>query len=289
MFDAPFEIILKELDYWYIIAVKSLPGLIVAVIAVVLFSFLAKYARKASNRIFTNRSDSIAIVRLIGTTVYFIVLVTGVIIALSFLKLDGAVNKLLAGAGIIGLALGFAFQDIIANIFSGVVIAVKRIIKIGDLIETKESFGTVIDIGLRSTIINNLNGQIVIIPSRDILQNRIINYTMLGERRIEIECGISYHSDLEKAASVAINAVKKVPYLLHDKPIDLYYSKFDSSSINFILYFWIKFNKQPEYLEALSEAIINITKDFAENNITIPYPIRTINIQDFNKIEKKEL
>ena len=86
----------------------------------------------------------------------------------------------------------------------------------------------------------------------------------------------SYGDDLEKVKEVAIEAVKKISVLDPDKPPVLFYESFADSSINFILQIWINSTEQPIFLQARSEAVMLIKKAFDENNIAIPFPIRTL-------------
>lgn len=292
MFEAPYNIIVNVLNGWYVSTIAALPSLVVALITLIFFLILAKYIRKLSHKILQRVSLAVSANHLISNVIYIFVIVIGIMVALSFLSLDGTVNKLLAGAGIIGLGISFAFQDIIANIFSGAIIAVKNLVKIGDLIETNDVFGRVERIGLRTVEMNNLDGQLVIIPSRLVLQNIIKHYSANGKRRVVIEVGISYSENLPFVKEVVLNAISMVDGLLKDDPVEFYYTKFDDSSINFITRFWIKSSTQPKYLEAVSNSIMNIKAAFDENGITIPFPIRTLDI-DKNTIseiiEKKSI
>ena len=117
---------------------------------------------------------------------------------LSILQLDKAVTSILAGAGIIGLALAFAFQDIAANFISGIFISFRKPIKLGDVVKINDYMGKVEQINLRDTIILTFQGQMVIIPNKDVFQSPIENYSLLGRRRLDLVVGVSYGDDLEK-------------------------------------------------------------------------------------------
>jgi small conductance mechanosensitive channel len=91
-----------------------------------------------------------------------------------------------------------------------------------------------------------------------------------------LKVGVSYGEDLEQVRAVTLNAIKALPDLLAREDISLYYTEFGDSSINFELRFWINFKKQPDYLQARSEAIIAIKKAYNKHNISIPFPIRTL-------------
>jgi len=279
LFENPFDIIFDELHSWYVGSVRAFPSLIVAIITLLFFVILAKYIRKLTHKVLARTSSADVATSLISNIIYITVIIIGIMVALSTLNLEGTVNKLLAGAGIIGLGISFAFQDIIANLFSGAIIALKGIVKIGDIIETNTIFGTVTKIGLRTVDIHNLNGQIVVIPSRLVLQNPITNYTVLGKRRITLEVGVSYSENLQMVKELVIQTISRQKYVLTDEAIECFFTKFDSSSINFISRFWIQFNDQTQYLDAVSNAIINIKSAFDDNSITIPFPIRTLDFK----------
>ena len=136
--------------------------------------------------------------------------------------------------------------------------------------------GLVEKIDLRVTVIKTFQGLHVIIPNKDVFQTPVTNYTKTNERRIDLEVGVSYGDDLEQVKEVAINAVAQLPYLLPDKEIKLFYTAFGDSAINFTLMLWVSYPDEPGFLQAQSDAIISIKKAFDAHNITIPFPIRTL-------------
>jgi small conductance mechanosensitive channel len=195
---------------------------------------------------------------------------------LAIIGLDKAVTSLLAGVGIVGLALGFAFQDIASNFVSGILLAIRKPVQIGDVIESNDHFGTVININLRSTIILSMQGQHVHIPNKDIYNKPIKNFSEEGKRRIDLKCGVSYGDNLEKVKQITIDAVKSIDYILPSDGIILFFKEFGDSSINFEVRYWVNFKKQPDYLAAPSDGVMRIKKAYDENNIMIPFPIRTL-------------
>jgi small-conductance mechanosensitive channel len=240
------------------------------------FYVLGKYARKAVTNLLGRVSANKTITNLLETIINISILGIGIFIALSVLQLDGAVTSLLAGAGIIGLALGFAFQDIASNFISGVILSIRHPFGIGDIISTNDYYGTVTNLNLRNTVIRTVTGQVVYIPNKKVFENPLENFTATGERRIDLSCGISYGDDLEKARTIATEAVDNVDHVLSDRGIEFYFDEFGSSSINFKIRFWVGFRTNPDYWDARSEAIIAISKAFDQNDIMIPFPIRTL-------------
>jgi small conductance mechanosensitive channel len=201
-------------------------------------------------------------------------------IALSVLNLEKTVTSLLAGVGIIGLALGFAFQDLAANLMSGFMIAANEPLASGDLIENSGHLGFVESVTLRFTMLRTFQGQLVRIPNRMIFENPLVNYTKTGERRVDVEVGVAYGEDLDEVERVAVQAVETIEERNTRKPVDFYYRQFGSSSIDFSIRFWIDVDKH-DYFGAHSAAIRRIKKAFDDNDITIPFPIRTL---DFSEV-----
>jgi small conductance mechanosensitive channel len=195
---------------------------------------------------------------------------------LGVLGLDKALTSLLAGIGVVGLALGFAFQDIAANFVSGIILAFKRPFIIGDIIQINDLMGQISRTDLRVTTIETFQGQEVFVPNKDILQGAIYNFSVLRKRRIDIAVGVSYADDLEKVEEVVMNAITNLEGVIDKDKIGFDYSEFDSSSINFNIRFWVDFPGQIGFLKMKSTAIKTIKKAFDEHEITIPFPIRTL-------------
>ena len=203
-------------------------------------------------------------------------LVVGLFVALGVLGLDKTVTSLLAGVGIVGLALGFAFQDIAANFMSGLILSFRHPFRVGHLVQTQGFMGVVADISLRTTVLRQLTGEHVRIPNKDVLGNPLINFSAAGERRVDLEVGVSYGEDLERVREVALRAVESVAPRRQERPVELFYEGFGDSSIDFVVRFWIDFARQPDYLAARSAAVIAIKQAFDREGITIPFPIRTL-------------
>jgi small conductance mechanosensitive channel len=257
--------------------VLLLPNLLVA--AGVLFGFwiLARVARNLLMRVLRRVSHSEQANRVLGNAVYLALLAAGVFVALGILGLQKTVASLLAGAGILGLALGFAFQDIAANLMAGIYISIQHPFRAGHLIETKDFFGVVQRGHQRWTEMRTQPGQIVLIPNKQVFENPIINYSTTGRRRVEIKAGVSYRDDLETVRRVAVRAVEQVSTRKPDTEVELFFEELGESSVDFVVRFWIDFTSQnADYLQARGEAIERLKRAFDENGITFPFPTRTL-------------
>lgn len=274
--DEALALILGKLTTWWQVAVANLPNLLVAVVIAALFWILASFVRSLANKGLKRTPMPNAIRKLIVGVIGFAVLAAGFFVALGVLGLDRTVLALLGGVGILGLALGFAFQDIAANFMSGILIAIRKPLEVGDIVESNDYFGTVDDINLRATVVRRPTGELVHIPNKLVFENPIVNYSTLGQRRIDLGCGVAYGDDLEKAGRLAVEAVEAIETRDPEREVELFYTEFGDSSINFIVRFWIPYRKQTDFLTARGEAIQRIKAAFDEGGITIPFPIRTL-------------
>lgn len=265
-----------KLHGWLETVVSHLPDFGLAVVVLVLFWLLAKGLRAGVARALARASENEAVNRLIATSTYLALLGAGVFFALGILNLDKTVTSLLAGAGILGLALAFAFQDAAENLVSGVTISITQPFRVGDLIETNGFLGTVEYLSLRSTAVRRPEGQLVLIPNSTVFKNPLINYTETSDRRVDLDVGISYADDLEKAKRVAIAALDGLEGRNAERDVELFYTGFGGSSIDFVIRFWLTDAYQGSYMAARSAAIQRIKTAFDREGITIPFPIRTL-------------
>ena len=265
-----------KLLHWLKEIIILLPNMLLAAAIVVFGWLMAKLARSIILKLLGRTKFGLSLRRLIADATALLVMMVGLFGALSVLHLDKTVTSILAGAGIIGLALGFAFQDIAANFISGVAMAVQRPIRAGELIETSGQVGVVERIDLRTTELRDLQGLQVIIPNKLIFQSILTNYTRNGERRVDLELGVSYGDDLEKVEKVTIEAVKTIEGLLPGHDVELFFKEFGDSSINLVVRFWVSSKSQGYYKGRRSAAIVAIKSAYDKNDIMIPFPIRTM-------------
>ncbi|MTI20016.1 mechanosensitive ion channel family protein [Fulvivirga sp. RKSG066] len=270
------ETVWNKVEGWVESFIAMIPNMAVAILLLLLFFLIAKISQKAFSNIFRRASNNRVLGNLFSTIVYYAVMGIGLFVILGVLKLEKTVTSLLAGVGVLGLALGFAFQDVAANFISGIILAFRTPFVIGDIVEVKDQMGIVQRTNLRVTVIKTFQGQEVYIPNKDVLQSAIVNYSILGERRVDISIGVSYGDDLEKVEKVVRKVIGDMEGVIRKDEMIFDYYEFANSSINFNIRFWIKYPDQPGFLQNRHEAIKKIKAAFAENDITIPFPIRTL-------------
>ena len=291
MKEEPIQTVIQKLESWLDAFIDLIPNMAVTLLLIIVFLVLARLGSKLFKKLFSKASNNEALSNLFSTVIYAIILGIGFFIMLGVLGLDKALTSVLAGIGVIGLALGFAFQDIAANFISGVILAFRRPFKLGDIIAVKDIMGKVSKTDLRVTVIETFQGQEVYIPNNDVLQGAIYNFSVLEKRRIDLAVGVSYADDLEKVEYVVLSTIKKLEGVIDEDRIGFDYSEFDSSSINFNIRFWVEYPSEPGYLKMRNKAIKAIKSAFDEQDITIPFPIRTLDfgIKGGQKLSQMEL
>lgn len=248
-----------------------------------LLTILVFFDRLVSNTVtnFSQTSESMRTSRsIIKGSVKVLIFGIGGLIILSTIGIP--ITPIVASLGITSLAVALALQPTLENFFSGVQLVMDKPIRVGDYIELDSGEqGFVEKIGWRSTWIKMLPNNIVVMPNSKLAQSKIINYYYPEkELSVPVEVGVHYNSDLEHVENVALDVARQI-LKSHKWGVDEYetfvvFHTFDSSSINFTVMLRAKeyFNRffiKSAYIKALH-------KRFAQEGITIPYPIRAINI-----------
>jgi len=275
-FQVSFKALFRKLQGWVNEIVLSLPNIVLASLVLVLAVFMSKYLKKIVRKGLIRTTDNQTVIGVLTNIVVSVFMLIALFIVLNILNLSDAVTALLGTAGVIGLAVGLALQDPLTNLFSGVLMSVRDYYKIGDIIETNGYFGKISKITLRSTIMTSPQGETIIIPNKDVIQNPVKNFSLNGKRRIDISCGVAYGDDLDKVKKIALNAIKDSGIANNSLPIEMFYTEFGDSSINFKLRYWKNVTAQKDFLSVQDEGIIVLKKAFDSNDVTIPFPITTL-------------
>lgn len=204
---------------------------------------------------------------------------TAVVIALDMVGIN--VMPFIAGASVLGAALGFAAKDTLSNVIAGVVLLMDRPFEVGDRIEVwnappnYSSWGDVVRIGLRATKIRTTDNLIVVIPNNEIMSRDIVNYT--AEKmptRVRISVGVAYGTDLERARKAALEAAAGADWVLRDPAPRVVQTNFGDCSIGLQVRVWIEDpRRRRETTSYLTDAV---KKAFDREGIEIPFPIRTL-------------
>ena len=269
-----------KLDGWLDAIILKLPNFAVAILVMVVFYFIAKGIRKFSYRVLFRKITEESIKQMLSRIMYAIVLIIGFFIALGVMQLDKVLTSVLAGAGVVGLAIGLALQGTLSNTFSGLMLSFLPKVRIGDFIEAQDKSGYVDEINLRNITLRQTDNEYVIIPNSIFIENPFTNYSLSDRSRIDVSCGVGYESNLQKVEDLVTKIISENFDQKENEGVEFFFTEFGDSSINFVTRFWISSTKPKPKLEAKHKAIMLIKKNFDEAGINIPFPIRTL---DFGK------
>jgi small conductance mechanosensitive channel len=267
------DIIIKKLQDWLTTTISMLPNLTIAVIVMTIAYFIAKFVRRIAERIVLRIVKSNAASSLVGIILQVAIMFVALTLSLQVLQLDKAVSSILAGIGIIGLALGFAFQDLTANFIAGVYMAFRRPLEIGERVETNGFIGTVERVELRTTTLRTLAGLNVTIPNKDIFQKPIINYTRSANRRVELDFLVPNTFDLDVIEQQLHQAVEDSEDGMSITDVRIYFVNIEDPKIKLHVSFRIESADPRPFMNARHRAIKAIYKLFAARGIVKLTPI----------------
>jgi small conductance mechanosensitive channel len=250
-----------------------LPKLITALVVFVAGLVLAGVVSRALKRAFERRNADPEITLLAMKVTRWAVVVLGTIVALD--QVDFNVTTFLAGLGILGFTVGFALQDVSKNFVAGLLLLLQQPFDIGEMVQVGEYTGKVQLVDLRATEIRTLDGRLVLIPNSDVFTNPIVNLSRPDSRRIELEAGVSYESDLERVRQLALEAIRSVEGLMEEPPPQVVYHTFGGSTIDMTILFWFD-NKTSNPQVARDQGLAAVKSAFEKAKVEMPFPTQVV-------------
>ena len=258
----PLQTVTGKLMSWAQDGLLILPNLAIAVIVLFLCWIAARLVSSLVQRVVGRLGSNQDAVRLLGFVAYAALLAGGVFVALGVLHLDKTVTSLLTGVGILGLTLGFALQDVASNLMAGLLIELHHPFRVDDVIATNDFVGRVTRITLRDTEIAQLDGQIVIVPNKEIFNKPVVNYSSASKRRVDFEIKVPPEVDLDDALKLAHDGVSAIDRRDERHEIELFFQSIEDTGTKLLVRFWIDSADEVAYLRARSTAIQRVKGSF---------------------------
>jgi len=211
--------------------------------------------------------------RAVGRWVSYVVALAGIVIFLVILGVQ--LGPLLAAFAALGVAIAFAIQDDLRNLWSGIQVQTRRPYKLGDEIATGEWQGIVEAINLRATTLRTRDGKSVEVPNANIMLRGIDNRTLTPTRRTTLAVGVAYDTDLERAQAILVDAVLGAEDVEAEPKPTAFVEAFNESTIDFAVRFWHGAGT-PDMWRARSAAAIAIKKALDDAGIEMAFPQRTV-------------
>ncbi len=245
-----------------------LPNLISALVLLLIFLILNKIIQKMLLSTFKRMEMARQVRSLLLKTAKVVLFIFATLTIADQLRFN--ITSLIAGVGVVGLALSFAAQDTIGNIISGIAMIIDGPFQEDDWISIGDLHASVTEIRLRTTLLTTFDNETVVVPNKQMAQERVINYSMTPRTRVRVSIGIAYKEDIAQARRVLLNLVKDDIRILEQPEPVVLVTELGGSSVNLQLRFWIedpmeKFSLMFEYNEKCKSAL-------DQAGIEIPFP-----------------
>jgi small-conductance mechanosensitive channel len=255
--------------------IRLLPQLCIALLVITVTMVAAKFARRIAEKLLGRTELRGTLINLVETMVGVLIWVLGILIAMTVIFPGVTPASILAVLGLGSVAVGFAFKDIFENFLAGVLIMLRKRMRLGDVIECEQIEGRVEAISLRDTHLRRLNNELVIVPNAFLFKNPVRIITENKHRRHDVEVGVAYDVDLDAAATVISKAVADCANISEDRPVEVYAKEFGDSSINFLVRWWA--GSKPVDAHASRDQVVRaIKRALDEAGMEIPFPNRTL-------------
>lgn len=256
----------------------SVITILLAIPIVYLASWVSKLARRFLDAtVLQQLTISDASRFTISSLVRYGVLVLAILIGLSIIGIN--LSSLAVVIGALGIGIGFGLQNVVANYVAGLVIFFERPLKEGDRILVNGLEGDVVQIKLRSTVINTLTNETIIVPNSQLVGNSIHNYSYNDKRIVIVNnVQVSYSTDLDQAQKVLLEVADRNPYALKTPPPGVRVAAFQDSGIQLAL--WTSIGEATNKLAALSWTNLEIWRAFKNADIVIPFPQVDLHVKE---------
>ena len=201
-----------------------------------------------------------------------IILLLGIILALNLLGAAAVITTILGGAGVIGLAIGFAVRDTVENYISSVMLSLRQPFRAKDHVVINDLEGIVVRLTSRATILMTLDGNHMRIPNAAVFKGIILNYSTNPERRFEFELGVDAEDDPVAGMKAGLDAIRELDFILRDPEPDALINTVGDSNIVLTFYAWID-QRETNFGKARSLAIRAAMRALEEQGFTLPEPI----------------
>lgn len=263
----------------------QLPLIAVGIIVFLIFFGLAYVARKAIKMAALKARVDSMLAALMSRIGYFLVIILGIFVAATVIFPGVNPGSLITSLGIGSVALGFAFKDVLQNLFAGFLILFYRPFIIGDQIKIDDFEGTVEEINVRATKIKTYDGERVVVPNNELYMKSVLVRTAFPHRRTKIEVGIGYGESHENARKILLDVLKNAEGVLDTPEPEVEVVALADSSVNMRMLFWT--NSQKTDTRKASNKVLSATKKALDDaGIEIPFPQRVLTMVD-NKFEVK--
>ncbi|MBF0657666.1 mechanosensitive ion channel [Psychrobacter sp. NG25] len=251
--------------------VKALPLLLVGIILFILVSWFGSWLSNRK-RMWQRLTPNPFVAELLSQTVKVIFIIFGLILALSLIGAETILSTLLGGAGVIGIAVGFAVKDTIENYIASLMLSIRQPFRARDHIVINGQEGIVVRLTSRATILMTLDGNQLRIPNSEVFKGTILNYTKNPERRFTFELGVDANDDPLAAIKVGLDAIHSLAFVLDEPKAIAVINNVGDSNIVLEFQVWVD-QSETDFSKARSIAIRETKHALEDEGFSLPEPI----------------
>ena len=261
----------KVIDWVLETLVKYSLQVVAGIIILIIGWITAQYVGKFVRNLLEKQKIDVTIAKFLANTLKLIIVGFAALIALG--KFGIEIAPFIAGLSVIGFGTSFALQGPLSNYAAGASLIFTKPFKVGDIIQVIGMEGEVEDLTLPRTVLRTVEGTTIVIPNKHIIGEVVHNFSTL--KRLDINIGVDYKTDIDKAIEVICSVVKKDPRISQNPFPKIGVSQFGDSSINLYGRLW---SKQADYWDVMFSVHKEILAAFRKNNIEIPFPQRDVHL-----------
>ena len=184
-------------------------------------------------------------------------------------RLGVNVTPLIAGLGVTGFILGFAFQESLGNLASGMMIALNEPFKVGDFVDAAGLSGTILEVNMMATVMKTADNKRIVLPNKSVWGGPIVNYNTLGLRRVDLQVGVDYGEDVSRAVDVIREAVARVPGVLQDPAPSVAVASLNDSAVQINVRPWVQ---SADYWPVAAATLTEVKSALENAGVKIPFP-----------------
>lgn len=253
-------------------------NVLIALVILIVGLWIARLITKSVTKIMHKREVDPTLSKFLSSIVKSLLYVFVIIAAIDKAGIES--TSIIAVLGAAGLAVGLALQGSLSNFAAGVMLIIFKPIKVGDFVEAAGVMGIVEEIGIFVTTLNSPDNKTIYVPNSQMGGGTITNYSKKDTRRVDMEFGISYSDNIDKARSIILDILNNDSRILKDPEANIFVGSLGDNSVNFKVRPWVK---SEDYWGVYFDVTENIKKKFDENNVSIPFPQRDVHLyQDSN-------
>jgi len=259
--------------------IELIPNILIAIVVFILFWFVAKLSRRLIKNL-TKRKKSRNLGLVLARLSQGLIILTGAFIALAIVVPSFKPGDLVQLLGVSGVAVGFAFRDILQNFLAGILILITEPFVIGDQIVFNDFEGTVEHIQTRATTIRTYDGTKIVIPNAELFTNSVKVNTAFEKRRLQYDIGIGYGDDIAEAKKIILEVLRDNPEALSDPAPEALVVDLAASTINIRARWWVNPPRRAEVIDSQDEVLTQLCNKLVAGGIDLPFPTQQILFHD---------